>query len=132
MKTESSDIYDGVVPVPIAVAYPVQQTTVSPEGSHPHPAKTKPLTFEAELCKTLNISWADARELLAYAKGTLGILPGDKHAENSRRPDIILTAIEVDRAHPKKRVVHKKKKKPQLSPEERRREENIKEFAVKW
>jgi hypothetical protein len=51
------------------------------------------LTIEAELCKTLNISWADARDLASYARGKLGIIPGDKVAEQTHRQSILTAAI---------------------------------------
>eukprot|EP00984_Skeletonema_dohrnii_P020651 scaffold10129_cov81-Skeletonema_dohrnii-CCMP3373.AAC.2 len=61
------------------------------------------LTIEAELCKTLNISWADARDIASYARGKLGIIPGDKVAEQTHRQSILTAAIEADKQFPKKR-----------------------------
>mmetsp|Transcript_24016 Transcript_24016/g.47704 ORF Transcript_24016/g.47704 Transcript_24016/m.47704 type:complete len:327 (+) Transcript_24016:395-1375(+) len=66
------------------------------------------LTIEAELCKTLNISWADARDLSSYARGKLGIIPGDKVAEQTRRQSILTAAIEADKQFPKKRNLSKR------------------------
>ena len=65
------------------------------------------LTIEAELCKTLNISWADARDLASYARGKLGIIPGDKVAEQTHRQSILTAAIESDKQFPKKRNLPK-------------------------
>jgi hypothetical protein len=66
-------------------------------------------TIEAELSKTLGISWADARDLASYARGKLGVLPGDKKAEQRRRNSIIRCAIEADKQVPRKRVQRRKK-----------------------
>eukprot|EP00577_Skeletonema_sp_RCC1716_P026369 CAMPEP_0113417832 /NCGR_PEP_ID=MMETSP0013_2-20120614/25868_1 /TAXON_ID=2843 ORGANISM="Skeletonema costatum, Strain 1716" /NCGR_SAMPLE_ID=MMETSP0013_2 /ASSEMBLY_ACC=CAM_ASM_000158 /LENGTH=158 /DNA_ID=CAMNT_0000304997 /DNA_START=331 /DNA_END=807 /DNA_ORIENTATION=- /assembly_acc=CAM_ASM_000158 len=65
------------------------------------------LTIEAELCKTLNISWADARDLSSYARGKLGIIPGDKVAEQTHRQSILTAAIVADKQFPKKRNLTK-------------------------
>ena len=73
-------------------------------------------TIEAELSKTLNISWADARDLASYARGKLDIIPGDKKTEHERRKSIIRCAIEADKQVPRKRV---QKRRKILSKEER-------------
>ena len=61
------------------------------------------VTIETELCKKLNISWADARDLASYARGKLDIIPGDTAAERSHRQAIIAAAIEADKQFPRKR-----------------------------
>ena len=68
-------------------------------------------SIEAELCKTLQISWIDARDLASFARGKLNIIPGDKSQEKTRRQSILRVAIEADKAAPRKRVKPKKKKK---------------------
>eukprot|EP00578_Thalassiosira_sp_NH16_P012891 CAMPEP_0181116216 /NCGR_PEP_ID=MMETSP1071-20121207/21833_1 /TAXON_ID=35127 /ORGANISM="Thalassiosira sp., Strain NH16" /LENGTH=96 /DNA_ID=CAMNT_0023200447 /DNA_START=91 /DNA_END=378 /DNA_ORIENTATION=+ len=80
------------------------------------------MTIEVELIKTLNISWADARDLASYAQGKLDIIPGDKKTEQKRRSSIIACAIEADKQVPRKRVPPKRREK--LSKEE----QNIQKF----
>ena len=87
-------------------------------------------TIEAELSKKLNISWADARDLASYARGRLGIVPGDTAAEKVQREVILEAAIEADRQHPKKRRKQKKKG-PKLSLEERERQARIEKWGRK-
>ena len=60
-------------------------------------------SIEAELCKKLKISWADARNLTSYARGKLDIIPGDTKIDQRCRECIITTAIEADKHFPKKR-----------------------------
>lgn len=102
-------------------------TIIKPSSSSPHtpvasPApkikqqSTSSMTIETELSKTLNISWADARDLASYARGKLDIIPGDKKTEQKRRNCIIRCAIEADKQVPRKRVPPKRRKK--LSKEE--------------
>jgi len=67
------------------------------------------VTIEAELSKTLNISWADARDLASYARGKVGIIPGDKLAEQTQRQSILTAAIEADKQLPKKRNLPKRR-----------------------
>jgi hypothetical protein len=55
------------------------------------------MTVEADLCKELKISWADARDLASYARGKLNIIPGDTMAEQIHRESIFTTAIEADK-----------------------------------
>lgn len=75
-------------------------------------------SIEAELCKTLQISWIDARDLASFARGKLNIIPGDKSQEKTRRQSILRVAIEADKAAPRKRVLSKPKKKKKLTKEE--------------
>ncbi len=75
------------------------------------------VTIEAELSKTLNISWADARDLASYARGKLGIIPGDKLAEQTQRQSILDAAIEADKQLPKKRNLPKRRE-PELHNKE--------------
>eukprot|EP00985_Skeletonema_marinoi_P022265 scaffold14136_cov124-Skeletonema_marinoi.AAC.2 len=79
------------------------------------------MTIEAELSKTLNISWTDARDLASYARGKLDIIPGDTKAEQKRRNCIIRSAIEADKQVPRKRV-QKRRKIPS------KEEQNIQKF----
>lgn len=65
-------------------------------------------TIEAELSKKLNISWADARHLASYARGKVGIIPGDKLAEQTQRQSILTAAIEADKQLPMKRILPKR------------------------
>ncbi len=65
-------------------------------------------TIEAELSKKLNISWADARDLASYARGKVGIIPGDKLAEQTHRQSILTAAIKADKQLPKKRILPKR------------------------
>jgi hypothetical protein len=57
--------------------------------------QTASMTIEADLCRELNISRADARDLAAYARGKLNIIPGDTMAEQIHRQSIFTTAIEA-------------------------------------
>ncbi|KAL7492618.1 hypothetical protein ACHAWT_003287 [Skeletonema menzelii] len=82
-------------------------------------------TIEAELSKTLNISWADARDLASYARGKLGIIPGDALAEQIHRQNIVTAAIEADKQCPKKRNLPVKSGGPEL----RKEEKNSKDFS---
>ena len=92
--------------------------------------KTETPTVEAELSKTLNIKWADARDLASYARGKLGIIPGDKVAEKERRQSILQAALEANAQCPKtKRPAAPKE--PELSYEERKRQEKIEKSAKK-
>ena len=79
---------------------------------------TSQQSIEAELCKTLQISWIDARDLASFARGKLNIIPGDKSQEKTRRQSILRVAIEADKAAPRKRVLSKPKKKTKLTKEE--------------
>ena len=65
----------------------------------------KKQSIEAELCKKLNISWTDARDLTSYAQGKLDIIPGGDTTKIDQkcRECIITTAIEADKQFPKKR-----------------------------
>ena len=72
---------------------------------------TSQQSIEAELCKTLQISWIDARDLASFARGKLNIIPGDKSQEKTRRESILRVGIEADKAAPRKRVLSKPKKK---------------------
>ena len=92
---------------------------------------TKTPTVEAELSKTLNIKWADARDLASYARGKLGIVPGDTIAETERRQSILQAALEANAQCPKKKRPAAPKE-PELSYEERIRQEKIDKFAKKW
>ena len=92
--------------------------------------KTKTPTVEAELSKTLNIKWADARDLASYARGKLGIVPGDKVAEKERRQSILQAALEANAQCPKKKRPAAPKE-PELSYEERIRQEKIEKSAKK-
>ena len=62
-------------------------------------------SIEAELCKKLNISWTDARDLTSYAQGKLDIIPGGDTTKIDQkcRECIITTAIEADKQFPRKR-----------------------------
>ena len=75
-------------------------------------------SIEAELCKILQISWIDARDLASFARGKLNIIPGDKTQEKTRRKSIPRVAIESDKAAPRKRVLSKPKKKKLTKEEE--------------
>ena len=89
-------------------------------------------TIEAELSKTLNISWADARDLASYARGRLDIIPGDKKTEQRRRNSIIRCAIEVDKQAPRKRVQRRRKvlSKEEQDIEKYKRPEN--NCLIRW
>ena len=91
---------------------------------------TKTPTAEAELSKTLNIKWVDARDLASCARGKLGIVPGDKVAEKERRQSILQAALEANAQCPKKKRPAVPKE-PELSSEERARKEKIDKFAKK-
>lgn len=130
IKSKSSNNYN--VPMAVATVVPKAVTTPVPVVQKQKTAassSSKLLTIEAELSKTLNISWADARELSAYARGTLSIIPGDKNADIVHRQAIVRAAIEADKSNPKKRVVSKPK--PKVSEEERMRQERIQKGARK-
>ena len=92
--------------------------------------KAKTPTVEAELSKTLNIKWSDARDLASYARGKLGIIPGDKVAEKERRQSILQAAFEANAQCPKKKRPAAPKE-PELSYEERKRQEKIEKSAKK-
>eukprot|EP01083_Nonionella_stella_P038947 105914_1 len=92
--------------------------------------KTKTPTVEAELSKTLNIKWADARDLASYARGKLGIVPGDKIAEKERHQSLLQAAVEANAQCPKKKRPAAPKE-PELSYEERIRKEKIEKSAKK-
>lgn len=126
---------------PIAVAYPInrsapaQATAVrrvqKPSTSTPPrttTATSKLNTIEAEVSRYLNISWADARDLVSYAKGKHNVLPGDNNAEKIKRYAIIQSAIEADAHNPKKKLAPKPKK-PKLSVKEQEKEDRIQKWA---
>jgi hypothetical protein len=56
--------------------------------------QTASMTVEADLCKELNISRADARDLASYARRKLNIIPGDTMAGQIHRESIFTIAIE--------------------------------------
>ena len=85
-------------------------------------------TIEAEVSRYLNISWADARDLVSFAKGQHGVLPGDKNAEKAKRYAIIQSAIEADAHNPKKKMASKPTK-PKLSAEEQEKQDRIQKWA---
>ncbi len=94
----------------------------SPLSSLPTPATKQQspgagVSIETELSKTLNISWADARDLASYAGGKLDIIPGDSKTERRRRNSIIRCAIEADKQFPRKRI---QKRRKVLSEEEKK------------
>jgi len=125
---------------PTAVAYPInssaapaqaaavrrvqKQSTSTPAAT----AASKLNTIEAEVSRYLNISWADARDLVSFAKGKHNVLPGDKNAEKIKRYAIIQSAIEANAHNPKKKVAPKPTK-PKLSVEEQEKEDRIKKWA---
>ena len=124
---------------PTAVAYPinssaapVQATAVrrvqKPSTSTPAATTSKLNTIEAEVSRYLNISWADARDLVSFAKGKHNVLPGDKNAEKIKRYAIIQSAIEADAHNPKKKVAPKPTK-PKLSVKEQEKEDRIQKWA---
>lgn len=89
-------------------------------------------TTEAELSKTLGISWADARDLASYARGKLDIIPGDKKTEQRRRNSIIRCAIEADKQVPRKRVQRRRRvlSKEEQDIEKYKRPEN--NCLIRW
>jgi len=92
----------------------------SSSSSPPTPAtkqQSPGVSIETELSKTLNISWADARDLASYAGGKLDIIPGDSKTERRRRNSIIRCAIEADKQFPRKRI---QKRRKVLSEEEKK------------
>lgn len=92
----------------------------SSSSSSPTPAtkqQSPGVSIETELSKTLNISWADARDLASYAGGKLDIIPGDSKTERRRRNSIIRCAIEADKQFPRKRI---QKRRKVLSEEEKK------------
>ena len=88
-------------------------TIIKSTSSSPTPAtkyeSPRSVTIETELSKTLNISWADARDLASYARGKLVIFPGDSRTEQRRRNSIIRSAIEADKQFPRKRIQQRRK-----------------------
>ena len=77
-----------------------------------------------------NIKWADARDLASYARGKLGIVPGDKIAEKERHQSLLQAALEANAQCPKKKRPAAPKE-PELSYEERIRKEKIEKSAKK-
>jgi len=119
-------INSSAAPAQAATVRRVQkQSTSTPP---PATATSKLNTIEAEVSRYLNISWADARDLVSYAKGKHNVLPGDKNAEKIKRYAIIQSAIEANAHNPKKKVAPKPTK-PKLSVEEQEKEDRIKKWA---
>jgi hypothetical protein len=56
--------------------------------------QTASMTVEADLCRELNISRADARDLASYARRKLNIIPSDTMAEQIHRESIFTIAIQ--------------------------------------
>ena len=94
------------------------KTKTTTNNSKTTKTTTSQQSIEAELCKTLQISWIDARDLASFARGKLNIIPGDKSQEKTRRQSILRVAIEADKAAPRKRVLSKPKKKKLTKEEE--------------
>ena len=124
------------IPTPTAVGYPNSsapaQATVrrapTPKTSTAAAATSKLNTIEAEVSQYLNISWADARDLVSYARGKHNVLPGDKAAEKAKRYAIIQSAIEADAHNPKKKLAPKLTK-PKLSIKEQEKQDRIQKWA---
>ena len=117
---------------PINNSATVQATAVrrvqKPPTSTPAATTSKLNTIEAEVSRYLNISWADARDLVSYARGKNNVLPGDKNAEKIKRYAIIQSAIEADAHNPKKKLAPKPTK-PKLSVKEQEKEDRIQKWA---
>ena len=118
---------------PVNRSAPVRTAAVrrvqKPTTSTPPTATTSKLnTIEAEVSRYLNISWADARDLVSYARGKHNVLPGDKNAEKIKRYAIIQSAIEADAHNPKKKLAPKLTK-PKLSIKEQEKQDRIQKWA---